>query len=101
VESTILFHCKSGHEFALGDLLRAQSEAIRGGLEVLLAEWNHQHQALIDTVKDARKNGYLNVAEIFDRHAKSLESRISKVRNVFSQPDSSKLMKLPDALRTA
>ena len=101
VESTVVFHCKTGHEFALGDLLRAQSEVIKGGLELLLSEWNHQHQALVDTVKDARKNGYLDVAEIFDRHAKSLESRISKIRNVYSQPDSSRLMKLPDALRTA
>ena len=101
MDSTIVFHCKSGHEFALGDLLRAQSDAIRGGLEVLLAEWNHEHQALVNTVEDARKNGYHDVAEIFNRHAKSLESRITKVREVFSQPDSSKLIKLPDAIRSA
>jgi hypothetical protein len=55
---------------------------------------------LIDTAEDARKNGYLDVAEIFNRHAKSLESRINKVRDVFCQPDSSKLIRLPDALRS-
>ena len=101
VDSSIAFHCKTGHELSLGELLRAQSAAIKGGLEVLLAEWDRQHQALLTTVEDARKNGYLDVAEIFNRHAKSLESRIRKVREAFSQPDSTKLIKLPDIIRSA
>lgn len=100
-ESSVTFHCKNGHESSLGSLLQAQSEAIKDGLELLLADWARQHQALINTVEDARKHGHLDVAEIFNRHAKSLESRISRVRAVFSQPDSSKLIKLPDILRTA
>ena len=99
-DSSLTFHCKSGHEFALGELLRAQSAALKCGLEILLAEWNRQHQALIGTVEDARKNGYLDVAEIFNRHAKSLESRIDKVRTAYSQSESSKLINLSDALRS-
>lgn len=101
VDSSIVFHCKDGHEIALGDLLRAQSAVVKGGLELLLAEWSRQHRALINTVEEARKNGHLDVAEIFNRHARSLESRIRKVHDAFSQPDSSKLIKLPDAIRTA
>ena len=101
VESSVAFLCKNGHEIALGELLRAQSDILKGGLEVLLADWGRQHQALINTVEEARKNGHLDVAEIFNRHAKSLETRIRKVNDAFSQPESTKLIKLPEALRTA
>jgi len=96
-ESSITFNCKSGHELSLGDLLRAQSPVLNCGLEILLAEWSRQHQALIRTIVDARKNGYLNVAEIFSRHAKSLESRIDKVLSAYSQSESSKLIKVRTA----
>jgi hypothetical protein len=81
MESSLTFHCQSGHELSVEDVLRAQSAALKCGLDILLAEWSRQHQALISTVQDARKNGYLNVAEIFHRHAKSIESRIEKVRS--------------------
>lgn len=100
VDSSLTFHCNDGHEFALEELLRTPSAALKCGLEILLAEWNRQHQALIGTVEDARKNGYLDVAEIFNRHAKSLESRIDKVRTAYSQSDSSKLIGLANALRS-
>jgi len=101
VDSSIVFHCKGGHELSLAELMRAQSAALKEGLDTLLANWDREHQALLSTLEDARKNGYLDVAEIFHRHAKSLESRIRKVRDAFSQSDSSKLIKLPDVLRTA
>jgi hypothetical protein len=100
VAATLTFHCKTGHELPLGELLRAQSAGLKGGLEVLLAEWNRQHRALLDTVDDARKNGFLDVAEIFNRHARSLESRIDKVRDAFSNADSSKLIQLPESMRS-
>lgn len=93
VDSSIVFHCKSGHELLLAELLRTPSAALKGGLEVLLANWDREHQALLSTVEGARKNGFLDVAEIFNRHAKSLESRIRKVRDAFSQPDSSKVIR--------
>jgi hypothetical protein len=101
VDSSVVFHCKNGHELPLEELLRAQSAVLQRGLEILLANWTRQHQALIRTLEDARQNGYLDVAEIFYRHAKSLESRIRKVRDVCSQPDSSQGIRLPDAIRTA
>src|SRR5258706_15494076 len=95
-EPALTFYCKSGHQLTLPDLLRAESAAVRGGLELLLAEWNRQHEALLLTEMDARTNGYPDVAEIFHRHAKSLESRICKVRDAFLRSDSSKLIILPD-----
>jgi hypothetical protein len=101
VDSSITFHCKSGHEFCLVELLRAQSAAFQGGLELLLAAWNREHHTLINTVEDARRNGFLDVAEIFNRHAKSLESRIEKVRSACSQSGSNKRILRPDAIRTA
>lgn len=99
--SAITFHCKNGHEHLLGELLRAQSAAVAGGLEVLLAEWNRQHKELIRTAEDAQKNGYPDVAAIFNRHAKSLESRIRRVAEAFMHSESSRLLKLPDAIRSA
>ena len=98
VDASVTFHCKGGHELTLGELLGAQSAVLKEGLERLLAEWSRQHQVLIETVEDARRNGYLNVAEIFNRHAKSLESRISKVRGACSSSDSSKRINWADAL---
>lgn len=97
----MMFHCKSGHGLGLRDLLQAQSAALAAGLENLLAEWERQHEALIQTVENARRNGHLEVATIFHRHAKSLESRIQKVAEAFLQSDSSKSIKLPDAIRSA
>jgi hypothetical protein len=101
VDPAVAFYCKSGHEFALEELLRAQSAAVKDGLVRLLLEWHRQHEALMSTAEDARKNGHLDVAEIFHRHAKSLESRIRKVGEAFAQPDSPKMIKLPDAIRSA
>jgi len=101
VDTSVVFHCKSGHELPLAELLHAPSAALKRGLEVLLGNWDREHQALISTLEDARKNGYLDVAEIFNRHAKSLESRILRVRDAFSQTDSSKVIRFPNATRTA
>jgi len=99
IESSIAFHCKSGHELSLGEILRAQSAVLKCGLEILLAEWSRQHHALISTVEDARRNGYPDVAEIFDRHAKSLQFRIEKVRAASAQSDSSKRTNPSHAVR--
>lgn len=97
--SSVTFHCKSGHELALVDLLTAQSVALKGGLEALLGDWRRQHQALIAIIEDARKNGFIDVAEIFHRHAENIESRITVMRNAFSQADSSKLIKVPNSIK--
>jgi hypothetical protein len=99
-ETTFTFHCKTGHELALLDLVSAQSFALKGGLEMLLTDWRRHHQALIEIVENARNNGHLNVAEIVQRHAKRLEGRIDKLKTAFGTTDSSKLMKLPDSLKS-
>jgi hypothetical protein len=100
-DSALTFHCKSGHELTFGELLRAQSAALSAGLGLLLAEWTRQHQALIDTVEDARERGYWKVAEIFDRNAKHLESRISKARAALSESGSYSVVNGSDALHSA
>ena len=98
-EATVTFHCKTGHELPLLDLLCVQSAVLKGGLATLLTEWRRQHQSLIETVEDARKNGYLDVAGIFQRHAKSLEGRIEVLQSAFAKSDSSRLIKVPDSIR--
>ena len=99
VHTSIVFHCKTGHELSLEELLHAQTAVLKGGLELLLENWDRQHQALLKTLEDARRNGYLDVAEIFNRRAKNLESRIHKVRDAFPQSDSSKVIPLPNVIR--
>jgi hypothetical protein len=96
-EAAVTFRCNGGHELQILDLLSAQSAAIKGGLESLLSEWRHQHQFLIQTVENARKNGHLDVAEIFQRHAMSLGGRIDVLQSAFAKSDSSRLIKLPDS----
>src|SRR5579872_7400581 len=78
-ETSVTFHCKTGHELPLLDLLSSPSPALKDSLIQFLSDWRRQHQALTKTIEDARKNGYLKMAEIFQRHAKIMESRIETV----------------------
>jgi hypothetical protein len=98
-DATVVFHCKSGHELPILDLLSAQSLVLQGGLEALLTEWRHQHQALLETLEDARKHGHLDVAEIFQRRAKSLEGRIDLLQGAFAKSNSSRLIRLPNSIK--
>ena len=93
--SSVSFHCKNGHEVPLTEILTAQSAALRGGLDSLLKEWRRHHQAMISILADARERGYLDIAEIFSKHARSLESRISMLENAAYKTDSTKLIQVP------
>jgi hypothetical protein len=84
-DASFTFHCRSGHELTLPDLLAAQSLAIRIGLETLLLDWHREHRALIGTMEEARRNGHLDVTDIFHRRARSLELRIEALRSGFSR----------------
>jgi len=97
--ATVTFHCKNGHELSLLDLLSSQSAALKAGLENLLAEWDHQYEAILGSVEDAQRNGFLNIAEIFQRHAESVESRIEILRSAFNKADSTKLTRFPTSAR--
>jgi len=98
---TLNFLCKSGHKTPIVELLSTQSALVKGGLETLLAEWERQRLSLVQTVDDARQHGFHDVAEIFHRHAQSLESRIEKVREAFTKTESSKRIPVPESLRGA
>jgi|SRR5579862_5007852 len=92
----VTFHCKSGHEFDIQELLSAQSEMASGTLEKLLAEWEVQGQFLINCAEDARKNGYTDIADLFVRRAERLDRRIESLRAAFRKDDSSnKLVAVP------
>src|SRR5258706_2225000 len=80
-DTSVTFLCKRGHQVELTDLLTAQSLVLKNGLDVLLSEWHRQHEKVLDTAGDARRNGYPSIAEMFDRHAQSLLSRIEGLRN--------------------
>ena len=97
-EASFSFHCRNGHELGLQDLLSAQSLALRMGLETLLLEWHRQHRALIETMEDARRHGHLDVAEIFQRHARSLEGRIDLLCSAFTRTESTRLIAAPKAV---
>ncbi len=100
-ETSVTFHCKSGHELPLLDLLSSPSAALKDSLKQFLAEWRRQHQGLMKTMEDATKNGHWKVAEIFQRHAKIMESRIEMVEHAFAKSDSSRLLlKVPDSLES-
>lgn len=83
VETTFTFHCRSGHELTLHDLLTAQSLALRMGLETLLLQWHRQHRAMVETLEEARRNGHLEVVEIFQRNVRQLERRMEALSNAF------------------
>ena len=87
LESMVIFHCRNGHELPLIELVRGQSLVLRMGLETLMLQWMRQLQALNNTVEDARLNGYLDVAEIVQRHTQSLKGRIQQLQNAFTQSE--------------
>ena len=95
VAERVSFHCKSGHELPLADLLAAQSMALRGGLEQLLTDWRREHQKILESMEDARRNGFLEIAELFGRHARSLEGRIEVLKGAVTTSDTSKLLAIP------
>lgn len=87
LDCAVIFHCRNGHEVPLLELVRAQSLVLRMGLETLLLQWMRQLEALNRTVEDARQNGFLDVAEIVQRHAQSLKGRIVLLQNAFTQSE--------------
>ena len=89
--TSVTFRCKRGHQVALNDLLTAQSLVLQNGLEVLLSDWNRQYEKVLDLVDDARRNGHSTVAEVLDRHAQGLRSRIEFLRNAIPDTNSGKL----------
>lgn len=98
-ETSVTFHCKTGHTIEVLEALKGQSAALKIGLEALLYEWGRQHHALIEIVEDATRRGHIDIAQIFGRHARTLEARIGVLRNAFQQTDSSRLLRVPSAIR--
>ncbi len=87
VDSAVIFHCRNGHEMPLDGLVGAQSLVLRMGLETLMLQWMRQLNALNNTIEDARLNGYLDVVEIVQRHARSLQGRIQQLQNAFTRSE--------------
>jgi hypothetical protein len=102
IGETVTFHCKNGHQLPLRDLLSAQSQNFRHGVENLVLEWERQLDSLQATAADARQNGFIEVAEIFYRQTKSLAARIEHLRDCLpsGDPDSSSLLKVPEKYRS-
>jgi endogenous inhibitor of DNA gyrase (YacG/DUF329 family) len=98
-ETSVTFHCKSGHTIDVMEALQGQSAALKVGLESLLYEWGRQHHAIIEIVDDATRRGHVDVAQIFGRHARTLEARIQVLKDAFQQTDSAKLLKVPSSIR--
>jgi hypothetical protein len=84
---SVSFHCKSGHELPLRDLFKAQTHSLRRGLEMLVADWDKQFRTLSATALDARRNGYLDVADIFHRQANVVAARIAALRACLPRAD--------------
>ena len=87
LESAVIFHCRNGHEVPLIELVRGQSLVLRMGLETLMVQWMRQLEGLNNTIEDARLNGYLDVAEIVQRHAQSLKARIQQLQKAFTESE--------------
>jgi len=88
-ESSVTFHCKSGHELGLPELLRTGSDSLKRALEGLLEEWHREHQSLVELAAKAQRDRLLSLADLFHRHAERLEDRIRVLRQAFSHEKSS------------
>jgi len=80
-EGSVFFHCKSGHELPLQRLLHSQTRPLRAALEKLAVDWGRQVEFLSRTADEARRNGFLEIAEIFYRQARAFEARIAPLRS--------------------
>ena len=83
-DSSLTFHCKSGHELPLVDLLSRGAEALKG-LEALLAEWQREHESLITLSEHARRDRLIGIAQLFQGHAERMEARIQLLRTTFAR----------------
>src|SRR5436190_21499099 len=97
--SDVVFLCKSGHGIPLFELLGVRSSVVKAGLQALLGEWNHQCELLIERSEDARRNGFLEIAEIYARYAKSLLGRIEILKGAFTKSESTKLIQVSACVR--
>jgi len=79
-ETVLTFYCSGGHVFLLSELLSAPSDLLRTGLEAMMADWERQQEALRTTALEARRNGCLDVADLFTRQGRRLGSRIDLMR---------------------
>jgi len=94
---SLSFRCKRGHDLVLTDLLAAQSATLTHGLEDLLAAWRCQCEKLLDTAEDAHRNGYSRVAELFERHAAVLQSRVQLLSGALPVGESASTFKVVEA----
>jgi hypothetical protein len=84
---TVAFLCKTGHELSLLDL-DAKTHDLHRGLQSLLAGWEMQLETLALVVEDARKHGYLDIAEIYNRQRRGIAARIEALRAWLAKVDS-------------
>ena len=83
--TSFFFHCGSGHEISAQELATAQALSGKRGIESLLQEWKRQVQTMSDLAEGARRNGHLDVAEMFNRQVNMIQARIQHMRTAFSK----------------
>jgi hypothetical protein len=83
--TSFVFHCRSGHEISAQELATAQALSGKSGIEKLLHDWRRQVQTMSELAEGARKNGHLDVAEIFNRQVNVIQARIEHMRAAFPQ----------------
>ena len=81
--TSFLFHCGNGHEISAQELATAQAVSGKNGIEKLLQDWHKQAQTMSELAEGARRNGHLEVAEIFHRQVKGIQARIQHLQAAF------------------
>jgi len=89
--ASLTFHCRGGHELRLSDLLPTTTRT-------LLGEWQREHDGLTALAVNARRNGLIDISDIYRRQAERLESRIRLLQEASLPPDAES--KIPGCLAT-
>jgi hypothetical protein len=88
---TLIFYCKSGHDWALRNLLASPSRYVRHGLATLLANWRRKAELLRQTASQAMLDGHSDLAGNFRREAMTLDARAQILEAALAMPSKSSL----------
>lgn len=76
----VTFHCKTGHELDVAELLRLATKIIRASVEELLRKWDSELAEFEGAASRAQDGGYTEIATLFSRQIPRLSSRANTLR---------------------
>jgi len=89
----LTFHCPQAHAFDAEFLLGSHSGTARRSLDSVVAAWEQKAVVLREVSAQARRDGYPEVADNFEREAARTDARLHLLRKAFLAEDSTTVLR--------